>query len=71
MSTIGIEGSALFVWLVLEVESSAAELASEIHHTWPELGEVRTSEVEDALDALIAHGVVEATGHRASGSDPA
>jgi hypothetical protein len=71
MSTICIGGSALFVWLVLEVESTAAELATEIRHTWPELGEVRTSDVQDALDALMTHDVIEVSGHSRTESDPA
>lgn len=57
-STIVIEGSALFVWLVLDVESSVDELTAEIRATWPELGTVSTSAVQDALDALVDNGVV-------------
>lgn len=68
-STIAVEGSAVFVWLVLEIESTAAEVATEIRHTWPELGEVRTSDVKDALHVLVTHDVVEATEPPASESD--
>lgn len=68
-STIGIEGSALFVWLALEAESSVAELVSEIQDIWPELDTVRPSEVRDALDALMDHGVVEVSGHRRDPTD--
>lgn len=66
-STIGIGGAALFVWMVLDVESTAAEVAAEIHDTWPELGEVPTAMVHEALDLLIEHGVVETTGDPATG----
>ena len=69
-STIGIQGSALFVWTVLEAESSADELATEIRRTWPELGEVRTSDVQDALDVLVTHDLVERTGLPADESGP-
>lgn len=67
-STIGISGAALFVWMVLDVEATAAEVASEIRATWPELGEVPTAMVHEALDLLIEHGVVETTGDTRAGS---
>ncbi|MCO5321171.1 MAG: hypothetical protein M9922_07205 [Microthrixaceae bacterium] len=70
-STIAVEGSAVFVWLVLEIESTAAEVATEIRHSWPELGEVRTSDVQHALDVLVMHDLVERTGLPADESDPA
>lgn len=69
-STIGIEGSALFVWLALEGESSVDEVVHEIQHTWPELGTVHNSEVRDALDALLEHDLVEATGQSREPGDP-
>ncbi len=60
--TIALEQSALLVWVALEAERSVDELATAIRHTWPELGRVQESEVQEALDALVEHGIVDALG---------
>ena len=49
--TVGIEGSALFVWLVLDEAASADELTERIGELWPELGEIRVAEVQAYREA--------------------
>ena len=56
---MGIEGSALFVWLVLDVTASAEQLTDQIQSVWPELGEIQVSEVQAAIEALVEAGLVE------------
>ena len=57
--TVGIEGSALFVWLVLDAPASPEKLTDQIRSVWPELGEIEVSEVQAAIEALVKAGLVE------------
>ena len=57
--TVGIEGSALFVWLVLDEMGSVDEMTERIREIWPELGEVRTDEVQAAVDSLVDAQLIE------------
>ena len=57
--TVGIEGSALFVWLVLDAPASAEKLTDQIRSVWPELGEIQVPEVQAAIEALVEAGLVE------------
>lgn len=59
-ATVGIEGSALFVWLVLDEAGSVDELTERIREIWPELGEVRADEVLAAVDSLVDAQLIEA-----------
>mgnify|MGYP006360118605 FL=1 len=58
--TVGIEGSALFVWRVLDEAASADELTERIGELWPELGEIRVAEVQAAVDSLVDAQLIEA-----------
>ena len=58
--TVGIEGSALFVWLVLDQAASVDGLAEQIRTVWPELGEIQVAEVHAAVDSLVEAELVEA-----------
>ncbi len=56
---MGIEGSALFVWLVLDAPASAEKLTDQIRRVWPELRKIQVSEVQAAIEALVEAGLVE------------
>lgn len=56
---VGIEGSALFVWLMLDQPASVGELAERIRTVWPELGEISAPDVQAAIDSLVDAGLVE------------
>ena len=58
--TVGIEGSALFVWLVLDEALSVDELTERIREIWPELGAVQADEVQAAVDSLLEATLIEA-----------
>lgn len=60
-ATVAVEGSAVFVWLVLEQASSLADLTSEIRRTWPELTELTEQGVDEALRTLMDADLVEST----------
>lgn len=64
--TLGIEGSGLFVWLVLDVPASVGEMADEIRDTWPELGAIATEDVQVAVDSLVGAELVEALESKAA-----
>lgn len=57
--TVGIEGSALFVWLVLDEPASVDDLAEQIRTVWPELGEIQVAEVKAGVDSLVEAQLVD------------
>ena len=69
--TVGIEGSALFVWLVLDRPASVGGLAQQIRTVWPELGEIAEPDVQAAIDSLVGAELVETMPAAASSGDAA
>lgn len=67
---MGIEGSALFVWLVLDDAAPVGQLAEQIRELWPELGEIHDDDVQTAIDSLVEAHLVEAVDHAVDHANP-
>jgi hypothetical protein len=66
-STVVLEGSVVLVWLALDTPSTLHEMAERIGQAWPSLNDVQLSEIQEALDLLYSHRLVEIAGLEAEG----